>query len=231
MFAGHHSPLGLLPLPERNLLARRSVIRRFDEQDVLFLAGEGSARVHTVLYGIVKLVTRDERGAESIIALVARGGLLGEVAALDHRPQPLDAIAATSVTVVSYDAEQFVDAFARSPRACLGLAAHLAGRTRSMCDLMHERSTAHAPARLAGRLLHLARLLGTLEKGALEFDLPVPQKDLGAFAGMSREMACKTLRRLQREGVLDYDERRLRILRPDALELIRCGARVSGLSR
>lgn len=228
MFAFDRSPLGLLPLPERILLARRSVIRRLDERDVLFLAGEEPARMHVVLRGVVKLVARDEMGGETIIALVARGGLLGEVAALDHRPQPLDAVAATGVTVAGYDAQQVVDALARSPRACLGVAAHLARYTRGMCDLVHERSTAPAPARLAGRLLHLGGLLGTVERGALEFDLPIRQKDLGSFAGMSREMACKTLRRLQREGVLDYDERRLRILRPDALERIRCGARVAG---
>jgi len=231
VIAPRRSPLGLLPLPERILLAQRSVIRRFNRADVLFLAGEASTRVYVMLHGVVKLIARDEQGAETITAFVARGGLLGEVAALDRAPQPVEAIAATGVTVVSYDAEEFVDAFARSPRACLALAAHLAGRTRAMCDLMHERSTAPAPARLAGRLLHLARLLGTTEAGTLELDLPVPQKDLGAFAGMSREMACKTLRRLQREGVLHYRERRLRILRPDVLERIRCGARAAGPSR
>lgn len=231
MFAFHRYPLALLPLSERVLLAQRSVMRRLDERDVLFLAGEKPARLYVVVRGVVKLVARDERGAETIIALVARGGLLGEVAVLDQRPQPLDAIAATNATVVSYDAEQVVDAFVRSPRACLGLAAHMAGRTRAMCDLMHERSAGEASARLAGRLLDLARLLGKLEKGAVELELPVRQKDLGAFAGMSREMACKTLRRLQDEGVLHYKERRLRILRPDTLEQIRCGARVAGPSR
>lgn len=231
MLAPHRSPLGLLPLPERILLARRSVIRRFDQGDVLFLAGESPARVHVVSYGVVKLVARDERGRETIVDLVARAGLLGEIAALDRAPQPVDAIAATGVTAVSYDAEEFLDAFARSPRACLALAAHLAGRSRAMCDLMHERSTAPAPARLAGRLLHLAQLLGSVEAGALELDLPVPQKELGAFAGMSRELACRTLRRLQREGVLHYRARRLRIMRPDALERIRCGARAAGPSR
>lgn len=231
MFAFHQSPLGLLPLPARILIAQRSVIRRLDEREVLFLAGEEPVRVHVVLRGVVKLVARDEMGGETIIALVARGGLLGEVAALDRKTQPFDAVAATGVTVVGYDAQQLIDAFARSPRACLGLAAYLAGRTRGMSDLMHERSTASAPARLAGRLLHLGGLVGRAERGALELDLPVGQKDLGSFAGMSREMACKTLRRLQREGVLDYAERRLRILRPDVLERIRCGARVAGPSR
>lgn len=228
MLAPNRFPLGFLPPPERILLGRRSVIRRFDQGDVLFLAGDFPARVHVVLHGVVKLVTRDERGRETIVALAARGGLLGEVAALDRAPQPVDAVAATAVTVASYDAEEFIEAIARSPRACLGLAAHLAGRTRAMCDLMHERNTAPAPARLAGRLLHIAQLLGTTESGAFELDLPVPQKDLGAFAGMSRELACRTLRRLQRDGVLHYRSRRLHILRPDVLERIRCGARAAG---
>jgi hypothetical protein len=45
---------------------------------------------------------------------------------------------------------------------------------------------------------------------------------------MCRESTCKTLRRFQREGLVDYRRRRLRIMRPDALEEIKVTGRVPG---
>ena len=87
-----------------------------------------------------------------------------------------------------------------------------------MSDTAVERTSSEVPARLAGRLLDLADLLGTVRQGAVEMELPLAQGDLGRLAGMCRESACKTLRRFKSQGLLDYRGRRLRILRPDALE-------------
>jgi CRP-like cAMP-binding protein len=90
-----------------------------------------------------------------------------------------------------------------------------------------ERTSSEVPARLAGRLLDLGDLLGRIHQGALEIDLPVAQGDLGRLAGISRESTCKALRSFKSQGLLDYRGRRLRILRPDALERIRCAGRAT----
>jgi CRP-like cAMP-binding protein len=55
----------------------------------------------------------------------------------------------------------------------------------------------------------------------------VAQGDLGRLAGISRESTCKALRSFQSQGLLDYRGRRLRILRPDVLERIRCTGRMA----
>jgi CRP-like cAMP-binding protein len=130
--------------------------------------------------------------------------------------------------VLGIDADMFVQMLSRSPSGALELARAMAQRTRWLCDAALERSTATVPARLAGRLLDLADLLGRVDRGAIEMELPLAQEDLGSLAGMCRESACKTLRTFKRQGLLDYRGRRLRILRPDALERIRCSGRRTG---
>jgi hypothetical protein len=42
---------------------------------------------------------------------------------------------------------------------------------------------------------------------------------------MCRESACKTMSKMKKQGVIDYKGRKLRILRPDVLEKIRCAGR------
>jgi CRP/FNR family transcriptional regulator, cyclic AMP receptor protein len=211
----------------RERLLDRAVARRLSPGEILYLAGEHERRVHVVVRGVVKMTARDQQGAETILCLAVLGGFCWDVAAVDELPQPLDAAAATSVTVVGLDADLFVEIVFASPRASLELSRALAARTRWICGTALERTTGEVPARLAGRLLDLADLMGRVRGTSIEIDLPLAQRDLGRLAGMCRESTCKTLRRFKSQGMLDYEGKRLRILRPDALERIRCAGRVA----
>lgn len=210
---------------ERTRLLDRGVTRRLAPGEILYLAGDRERRVHVVVRGVIKMSARDAQGAETILCLAVEGDIVGDMAAVDGLPQPLDAVAATRTTVVGLDADLFVTIVSASRAAGLELARALAGRTRWICETALERTTGEVPARLAGRLLDLADLMGAVRQGTIEIELPLAQRDLGRLAGMCRESACKTLRRFKSQGMVDYEGRRLRILRPDALERIRCGGR------
>lgn len=216
---------------DRQRLLTRAVERSLRRGDTLAFAGDAPARVHLVTEGVLKLVGRDFEGNQTILGLCLAGDFAGAVGALDGRPQPHDYVAATRVTALGIDAELFVEVLGRSPRACLAMTALLTGRVRWLCDAALERTSSHVPSRLAGRLLDLAELLGRQEGGAIDVDLPFPQRDLGGLAGMCRESACKTLSRWRSEGTVDYEGRRLRILRPDVLHRIRCAGRGAAPSR
>jgi CRP-like cAMP-binding protein len=148
---------------------------------------------------------------------------------IDDLCQPADAVAATRVGVIALDSSALCEMLEQNPHAALALARGMAKQMRWLYATTLERTSSEVAARLAGRLLDLADLLGRIQKGALEMDLPVAQGDLGRLAGISRESTCKALRRFQSQGLLDYRGRRLRILRPDALERIRCAGRAQTL--
>ena len=222
----HPNPvLEALPERDRRALLERGVPRALRRGQILYMAGERERRLHLVTEGVVKLTARDGAGHETILGLAVPGDLIGEVAAIDQLQQPLDAVAATPSSVLGIDADLFVEMMSRHGSASLELARCLAARTRWMCDTAMERSNSEVPARLAGRLLDLADMLGRVESGAVEMELPLAQADLGRLAGMCRESTCKTLRNFKAKGVVDYRGRRLRILRPDVLEKIRCAGR------
>ncbi len=225
------SVLDPLPETERERLLARAVERTLQRGDALAFAGAPAERVHVVTAGVLKLVGRDVDGNETILGLCVTGEVAGAIAALDGRPQPYDYVAATAVTVLGMDAALFREVLERNPRACLALTRLLTGRVRWLCDATLERTSAHVPTRLAGRLLDLAELLGRASGSAIDFDLPLAQRDLGGLAGMCRESACKTLSRWQADGTVAYEGRRLRILRPDVLRAIRCAGRGAGPSR
>jgi CRP-like cAMP-binding protein len=220
-----------LPEPERERLLDRSVPRHLESGEILYLAGDRERRVHIVVAGVIKMTARDAQGTETILCLAIPGDIVGDIAAVDTMPQPLDAVAATPAGVVGLDADLFIEIVGASRVASLELARALAHRMRWICETALERTTGEVPARLAGRLLDLADLMGAVRHGAIEIDLPLAQRDLGRLAGMCRESACKTLRRFKSQGMVDYEGRRLRILRPDALERVKCGGRAVRPSR
>jgi len=217
--------LDALDPEERAHLLDRAVVRSLKPGEHLYLAGERSRRAHLLVSGVMKLAARSALGHETILGIAVAGELLGEVAAVDGLQQPLDAVAATPCITSGMDARVLMDVVSRNPRAALELAGLMTRRARWMCETALERTAGEVPARMAGRLLDLADLLGRPHAGCIALDLPVGQADLGRLAGMSRESACKVLRGFQRAGVLAYQGRRIRILRPDVLEEIRCSGR------
>ena len=210
---------------DRERLLSRAVERRLRRGETLAFAGDRPERVHVLVAGVLKLVGRDAEGNETILGLCLGGDVAGAIGAIDGRPQPYDYVAATPATVLGMDAALFVDVLGRNPRASAALAKLLTGRVRWLCDATLERTSAHVPSRLAGRLLDLAEMLGRQRGAAIDMELPFPQRDLGGLAGMCRESACKTLSRWKAQGTVDYEGRRLRILRPDVLHRIRCAGR------
>lgn len=208
---------------ERHRLLGRSVARSLDRGEVLHLAGDAADRVHLVTRGVLKLSICNAAGDETILGLAPSGAIVGDIAATDERPQPLDAIAVTPAQVVGMDAELFVTIVYGNQRAARALATAAAARGRWMIETVLERTSGEVGERLAGRLLDLADMLGHDNGLWIEMELPIGQRDLGKLAGVCRESTCKTLRRMKAAGVLDYEGRRLRILRPDTLRMMRCG--------
>jgi CRP/FNR family transcriptional regulator, cyclic AMP receptor protein len=218
--------LAALPERDRSLLAERAIPRRLDAGDILFLAGERSTRVHVLARGVMKLSVRDGSGRETILGLAVAGDLVGELPAIDGLPQPLDAVASVPCDVIGIDGATLAVALGREPTACMELIRAVITRSRWTCETALERTSAEVPSRLAGRLLDLADLIGKMDDGAIELSVAMPQADIAGIAGMCRESACKALKRFRHHGLVEYRDKKLRILRPDLLERVRCGARV-----
>ncbi len=209
----------------RHRLLDRGVPRRLAKGETLHLAGERAERIHLVTSGVFKFVARDGSGGETILGIAAPGDVVGDIAAIDGMDQPVDAIAASDATVLGFDAELFMESVLSSRDACAALLRLEVARLRWTYGTTLERSAGGVPARVAGRLLDLADVIGRIEDGAVTFDLPFQQTELGRLAGVCRESACKTMRSFRSEGYVDYRGRELRILRPDMLEKIRCAGR------
>lgn len=231
-----------LPLPPASFLLEsfdrrsreeilKSTPRRLPPGSFLFMAGEPARNLYVIERGVVKLTGRHGNGREAILSLSLPGDLPGLAAAICGAPHRFDAVALSAARIRPLDPIRMRDLLASRSASAQRALLLLAREAYTVTASALEMTGADATGRMASRLLELADTLGIPRRGSIELRLPINQEDLGRMAATSRETACKTLRSLRAQGVLEYDGPTLRINRPDVLERLRCGARAARPSR
>jgi CRP-like cAMP-binding protein len=211
--------------PDRGLLMERSVARTLVPGELLFLSGDEPGRVYLIEAGVLKVGVVDDQGSETVVGLLVEGDLCGHEALIEDMPHHADVTAVGPCRVRALDGGRLMEILSRDARAGLEAARAVAEQLRKTREVALERTVGEVPNRLAGRLMELAELLGRMHGGTITVELPFDQTDLGRLAGICRESTCKTMSRFRKRGIVDYQGRELRILRPDALQRLRCGAR------
>lgn len=217
-------------LDERDRLAmmRAATFKGVDPGQNLVLAGEPLESIYLVTDGVFKLVTYTN-AHERPIDIVIEGDLIGEVEALLDSPARWDVVACVPAVVMVFGRTDFLERM--STFSALSLARALAQKLDRTRQQTAGTSFQRVQVRVASKLMELAEQLGHQRGEHIELEMPLNQTEFGHLAGTTREATCKTLKRFERQGVLEAQGRRLRIMRPDVLERLRCGERVATPSR
>lgn len=209
----------------------RSRVRDLKAKEILFFEGEAEAHPTVVLDGYIRLERNTADGSRAVLGLRGPGEVLGELPMLDGGPQPYEANALGPSRVLQVGPAIFERTVASNPGAAASIAAGLSLQVRWSYEVCSDRISGAAKARVAGRILDVADVLGRVRDGAIEMAAPITQSDLAAMSGVCRESATRVVSDLKRQGAIAYSGRTLRVLRPDVLERIKCAGRAAGSSR
>jgi CRP/FNR family transcriptional regulator, cyclic AMP receptor protein len=182
--------------------ASRRELRR---GDVLFSEGDDSGQLFLVESGRIAMSQRSVDGRESVIALMERGDLFGEMPLFDGlgRSTEARALEPSVVTVVEYEPVHRI--YEDRPALLWSVVAMLSQRLRATDSALADSVFLDVTGRTAKRLLELA---GDQD----EFTLPVTQEELAGMVGASRERVNKAIASFLRLGWLDQRDRRYRIV-------------------
>jgi CRP/FNR family transcriptional regulator, anaerobic regulatory protein len=81
----------------------------------------------------------------------------------------------------------------------------------------------HADERLAAFLLNLSLRFEARHYSRTEFVLRMTREEIGSFIGLKLETVSRTLTRFARDGLLEVDQKHIRIVKPDGLRAIVLG--------
>jgi CRP-like cAMP-binding protein len=211
---------GSMPAALRRAVVAASEPVQLRAGAMLFRQGDAVAPGQGGFYGLVqgrlKVSSLREDGREAILAVLEPGNWFGEISLIDGRARTHDATALGPAQVLVLPHAAF-DALMGRPAFAVAVSRLLAARTRSLYGMVEDATLRATRARVARRLLLLARGDATLAPRARPV-VPVSQEALAMMLGITRQTLSKELKLLVHAGAIALGYRRIEIQSLAALE-------------
>ena len=176
---------------------------------VLLLEQDEGEGLVVILEGLAKVRTYSADGEEAVMALLGPGDLLGEMAVLTTGVRNADVVALTRLVAAKLRAAGYRELLHGDAALALALARLLAQRVTALNQRFLLRG-ADATTRLLATLLKLA-LCCSRGRDPLALIPALPQRELAAIAGLSRETTSRTFAQLRERGIVIGDPQGMRI--------------------
>ena len=191
----------------------------FRQGDPIHAAGGG---FYGLVAGTIKISSLRQDGREAILAVLEPGNWFGEITLIDGSPRTHDATALEALDLLMVPPEAFVQLM-RDVVFSNAIAAMLAARVRMLYGLAEDATLRSLRARVAHRVLVLARGDAT-QSVHLRRTLMLPQEALAMMLGITRQTLSKELNALARDEVISIGYGRIDLLSVEALQaLVRSG--------
>jgi CRP-like cAMP-binding protein len=186
-------------------LARASVRSRYERGDYLWRAKTPAIEFTIIASGLVKIARTAADGSEVIVALFGPRESIGDVAVLQSKPYPADAVAVSEIVeVLRIDADIVRGAMTAHPSLLAAMNASLIEHTQALQEKIRIMSAGTAPKRLATLLLHLASRFGDeLEDGTTFIPLVLSRTECARLIGATVETTIRTFSRWQHDALVE----------------------------
>jgi CRP/FNR family transcriptional regulator len=201
-----------------SVLAERAFERQFQKDEVLFVAGEEARGLYVIAEGAVRAFRVSLDGREQVIHVERAGATIAEVPVFDDGTYPSTAAAEEDTTVLFIDKRDVQHLCLEHPEITLAALKVLAGRLRRCAELVEALSLREVGQRLARFLLAEARRSGTPTENGISINLSQTNQQIAARIGSVREVVSRAFTRLQHDGLIIVEGRRLIIPDEAALE-------------
>jgi CRP/FNR family cyclic AMP-dependent transcriptional regulator len=199
---------GLTP-DEMQALAARVIRRRFQRGELLFGEGDPCTGLFLVASGRIRIFKLSTSGREQVLAVEGPGSSFAELPVFDGGNYPAAASALEDTEVLFISRRDFQNFCREHPDVALKVIAVVGSRLRRLVGIIEELSFTTVRQRLIALLLRLAQLSGTPSKAGVRVELTKSHQDLAAELGTVRELVSRNLSRLQAEGFLEVDGRKI----------------------
>lgn len=183
-----------------------------DETDI-------SRDAYLVLKGEIQFVLFSENGKETILRNLGPDRLFGEMAALNHTPRSISAVALEETSLARMRGTEFCEMLLQKPEFSFWLNQELAMRIENLTRKTFDLATQSVSRRIIGEILRLIDLT-TATGDLLQIkNFPIHAK-LAAKIGTHREAVTKELSQLTQEGIVKKSGRDLIIISHETLKAL-----------
>src|SRR5215217_8032032 len=208
---GRTALFGELEETELRALAERALVHKLARDEVLFVAGDEARGLYVIVEGSVRAFRESLDGREQVIHVERAGATIAELPVFDDGPYPSTVAAEEETTVLFIDKRDVRRLSLEHPEIALAALKVLAGRLRRCAELVETLSLREVGQRLARFLLSEGRAHGERTGEGLRVELTHTNQQIAARVGSVREVVSRALTRLQHDGLVRLEGRRLTI--------------------
>ena len=194
---------------EMQALATRTSRKRFQKDEQLFAEGDPCSGLFLVATGKVRIFKLSASGREQILAVEGPGSSFAELPVFDGGNYPAAASALEDTEVLFISRKDFQNFCREHPDVGLKVIAVVGSRLRRLVGIIEELSFTTVRQRLIALILRLEQASHTRSKEGIHVELTKSHQDLAAELGTVRELVSRNLGRLQAEGFLDVEGRKI----------------------
>jgi CRP/FNR family transcriptional regulator len=194
---------------EIHALASRVVRKSWKRGEQLFAEGDPCSGLFLVASGKVRIFKLSASGREQVLAMEGAGSSFAELPVFDGGNYPASASAWEDSEILFISRKDFQNFCREHPEVGLKLIAVVGSRLRRLVGIIEELSFTTVRQRLISLIVQLAEVEGTRSKEGIHLELKKSHQDFAAELGTVRELVSRNLGRLQAEGYLEVEGRKL----------------------
>lgn len=188
--------------------------RSFEPGQTVLEVGDPARDVFFIAAGEVRIINRSSGGHEIILGELGPGQSFGEISAIDGGTRSAGVVAVTRARVCIIASGPFMQFALSNPEASHHVMRLLVGLVREKDARLLELTVLPVRPRLISLLLRMAR---PHPGGGLVVSPPRTHQELAARIGTRREVVSRTLKALERDGLVTPQRSGLLLPRPASL--------------
>lgn len=200
---------------ELEALSDVTFTRTFSKDNVIILAEEEGDTLFILKKGQVKVSIVSEEGREVILSLLGSGSVFGELSLLDGKPRSANVVATEETDLLMLRRADFLQLIYKTPQIASALLAELATRLRKTDRQIEGLALLDVTSRISDTLLQLATEQGAEASDGVTIESRPTHQELANMSGTTRETVSRVLKRLEGQGYINRNGRKITILRED----------------
>ena len=201
---------------ELEALSDVTFTRTFSKDNVIILAEEEGDTLFILKKGQVKVSIVSEGGREVILSLLGPGSVFGELSLLDGKPRSANVVAIEETDLLMLRRADFLQLIYKTPQIATALLAELATRMRKTDRQIEGLALLDVTSRISDTLLQLATEQGAETADGVTIESRPTHQELANMSGTTRETVSRVLKRLEGQGYINRNGRKITILREEA---------------
>lgn len=199
-------------------LSKISSMKEISKEQPIYFASEPSKAIFFLKTGRVKIVKYSAEGKENILTLINPGEIFGEMAYLEEEQRTDYAITIEQSLICAINKNDLVDFINKNPSLNLKLTKLIGLKLKNYSERIEDLVFKDANQRIISFILRLAEKSGK-ELGGQIFIKPfLKHQDIGEITACSRQTVNYLLTDLRNKNIINFDRKKLIILKPDILK-------------